>query len=137
MNYKNNIGYFNKGDTMKFAGFAAMIIGFALLWLGWSYVSYILATLLLPGGVVLFIVGSAGRSSDGEIDNCIRRASEGMEIDFSKDVHYAKRLRRNTTPEILQNYVYQPDLMLTRSKSNSLRSSEYTKSTTTRRFCVR
>ncbi len=130
MNYKNNIGYFSKSDTLRTLGLGLLIGGFAALCIGFatSYILYIIGTVLILPGVLIFIIGSAGRSNDEEIKNCISRATEGMEVDLSEDRAYAKRIVPKSEPEIAQNYEYREGLMLTRSKSNSLRSSEYTKS---------
>lgn len=130
MNYKNNIGYFNKTDTMRTVGLGLLIGGFAALCLGFatSYILFVIGTVLILPGALVFIIGSAGRSNDEEIKHCIARAVEGMEIDLSGDRAYAKRIIPKSEPEIAENYEYREGLMLTRSKSNSLRSSEYTKS---------
>jgi hypothetical protein len=75
----------------------------------------------------LYILGAAGRSSDEDIKSCIARGCEGMEVDLSEDRTYNKRIMPKTEPEVLKDFEYREGLMLTRSKSNSLRSSEYTK----------
>ncbi len=129
MNYKNNIGYFRKSDSMRSLGLGLLIGGFAALCLGFatSWLLYIIGGPIMVVGAVLYAVGSAGRSSDEEIKHCITRGCEGMEVDLSEDRAYNKRLLPKVQPEVLQDYEYREGLMLTRSKSNSLRSSEYTK----------
>ncbi|MBQ7336863.1 MAG: hypothetical protein IJW40_00235 [Clostridia bacterium] len=130
MNYKNNLGYFNKSDTMRTVGLGILVGGFAALCIGFatSYILYFIGGPLIVVGALLFIIGAAGRSNDEEIKHCITRATEGMEVDLSADRAYAKRIIPKSEPEIAQNYEYREGVMLTRSKSNSLRSSEYTKS---------
>ena len=130
MNYKNNIGYFAKSDDMRVTGLGLLIGGFAALCLGFatSYILFIIGIVLLTPGIVLYIVGAAGRSTDEDIKSCIARGCEGMEVDLSEDRAYNKRILPKTEPEVLKDFEYREGLMLTRSKSNSLRSSEYTKS---------
>ena len=129
MNYKNNIGYFAKSDNMRSVGLCMLVGGFAALCLGFatSYILFIIGTILLIPGAVLYIIGAAGRSSDEDIKHCIERGCEGMEVELSEDRAYNKRILPKTEPEVLKDYEYREGLMLTRSKSNSLRSSEYTK----------
>ena len=129
MNYKNNIGYFAKSDDMRTTGLGLLIGGFAALCLGFatSYILYIIGGPLIIVGAVLYVIGAAGRSSDEDIKSCIARGCEGMEVDLSEDRAYNKRIMPKTEPEVLKDFEYREGLMLTRSKSNSLRSSEYTK----------
>ena len=130
MNYKNNIGYFAKSDNMRSIGLCMLVGGFAALCLGFatSYILFVIGTILLIPGAILYILGAAGRSSDEDIKSCIARGCEGMEVDLSEDRAYNKRIMPKTEPEVLKDFEYREGLMLTRSKSNSLRSSEYTKS---------
>ena len=129
MNYKNNIGYFAKSDDMRTTGLGLLIGGFAALCLGFatSYILYIIGGPLIIIGAILYVIGAAGRSSDEDIKSCIARGCEGMEVDLSEDRAYNKRIMPKTEPEVLKDFEYREGLMLTRSKSNSLRSSEYTK----------
>jgi hypothetical protein len=128
MDFKNNLNYFKKSDTPKFVGMGLMVVGIFLLWLGWSYVSYIMSAVFIPVGLVLFFVGSSGRASDSEIDAFIKRRLGGMEVDLSEDRAYTKRVLKHIPPQSIEDYVYREGLMLTKAKNSSLRSSEYTRS---------
>lgn len=127
MNIKENINYFKKTDTPKYVGLGLMIVGFAMLWLGWSYISYILMSIFIPAGIVLFLVGSSGRAGDSDIEAAIKKATEGVEVDLTEDKNYNKRILKHLSPETVEGYEYREGLLLTRAKSGSLRSSEYTK----------
>ncbi len=127
MNVKHNINYYKKSDTMKLVGIALALVGFAMLFFGFGWISYILATIGLPTGVVLFFVGSAARSSEADIDECIKRGSEGMEVALEDDRHYAKRIIKHQPPITLEGYEYDDDLMFKKAKNGSVRSSRYTK----------
>lgn len=125
--HKHNINYFKKSDSLKGVGLGMAVVGLVLLWLGWSYLSYILTCILLPAGLVLFFVGSTGRSSDEDIDTDIKRLTEGLEIDLGDDKRYAKRVLSHIEPAVCEGYEYREGLMLTKAKNGSVRSSEYTK----------
>ena len=59
-NFKDHINYFKKTDTLKYVGGVMAVLGVLLYMFGWSYVSYIIATVFLPAGGVLFLIGSSG-----------------------------------------------------------------------------
>ncbi|MBQ7318888.1 MAG: hypothetical protein IJW97_01730 [Clostridia bacterium] len=128
MDFKNNINYFKKSDTPKFVGMGMMVVGVLLLWLGMSYITYILSAVLIPIGLVLFFIGASGRAGDSEIDAFIKRRVDGMEVDLSEDRAYAKRILKHIPPQSIEDYEYREGLMLTKAKNSSLRSSEYTRS---------
>lgn len=127
MDLKNNINYFKKSDTPKYVGMGLMVVGVLLLWLGWSYVTYIMAAAFIPVGLVLFLIGASGRASDSDIEGFIKRRLEGMEVNLAEDRTYAKRILKHVPPAVVEDYEYREGLMLTRAKNNSLRSSEYTR----------
>ena len=127
MDLKNNINYFKKSDTPKYVGMGLMVVGVLLLWLGWSYVTYIMAAAFIPVGLVLFLIGASGRASDSDIEGFIKRRLEGMEVNLAEDRTYAKRILKHIPPQSIEDYEYREGLMLTRAKNNSLRSSEYTR----------
>ena len=84
-------------------------------------------TASVPVGVVLFIIGSSGRSDEGTIDTCIETATEGIEVDLCAETKYKNRFQKHIAPEVIEGYEYREGVMLRYSKSGSLRSSEYTK----------
>ena len=125
MNLKYNINYFKKSDLPKFLGICMLAIGFICLWLGHGYFSWIIMSVFLPVGLVLFIYGSSGKASDADIDGCIEMKSMDMEVDLSSDIHYNRRILKGVEPIVAEGYEYRPGLMLTKAKNGSLRSSEY------------
>lgn len=127
MNIKHNINYFKKSDSTKFVGIALVILGFVLFYFGWGWISYILMTLSVPVGVVLFIVGSSGRSDESVIETCIEERTEGLEVELEKDIKYKHRILKHIPPEIVEGHEYNDGVMLKQAKSGVLRSSEYTK----------
>ena len=85
MNIKHNVNYFKKSDSTKFIGIALIILGFLLFYFGWGW---ILMTLSVPVGVVLFIIGSSGRSDESVIETCIQEATEGLEVELANETKY-------------------------------------------------
>lgn len=128
MNFKHNINYFKSGEITKIIGIILMALAVPLYFFGWGYISYILMSISLPVGALLFILGTGRRSSDGDIDEYIKRTASGLEIDLIEDKDFAKKLDKSFSPMIFEGYEYDDGLMFTKSKVGSVRSSKYTKS---------
>lgn len=111
----------------KGLGLGMAIVGFLLLWFGWSYITYLISVVFIPVGVIMFIVSSSGRSSDSDIDNDVKRKTEGLEKDLGEDKKYSRKILKHIPPETVGGYEYEEGLMLTKAKNGSVRSSEYTK----------
>ena len=127
MNFKQNINYFKTSDLTKAIGIGLMLLSVALYFFGWGYISYILMSICLPVGALLFILGSGKRSSDSDIDEYVKRITGGLEIDLIEDKDFAKKLDKSFSPMIFEGFEYDEGLMLTKAKSGSVRSSRYTK----------
>ncbi|MBE6577272.1 MAG: hypothetical protein E7653_03960 [Ruminococcaceae bacterium] len=127
MNVKHNVNYFKKSENLKYIGLGIALVGFIMLWVGFGWTSYILATVGLPTGLVLFFVGSAARSSEADIDECIKRETSGIEVSFEGDRHYEKRVLKQFPPVTVEGYEYDDGLMFKKAKNGKIRSSRYTK----------
>lgn len=127
MNFKHNINYFKSNDMIKWIGIALCCLTAALYFFGRGFIVRILMYLSLPIGIVLFIIGSSRRSNDADIDEDIEKLGKGVEIDLIEDNNFAKKLNRIFSPMTFEGYEYDDGLMYTKSKSNSVRSSKYTK----------
>lgn len=127
-NFKDHINYFKKTDTLKYVGGVFAVLGVLLYMFGWSYVSYILATILLPSGGVLFLIGSSGRASDSDMKEYISKRTEGIELDLENNPSIKKRLLRQLSVEVVEGYEYNDGVMATKAKNGSVITSEYTKS---------
>ena len=125
---KNNINYFKKKDQVKLVGGGLLIVGLFMLWLRFGMLSWILAPVFVPVGLGLFLYGSITSSSENDIDAMIEKNSTGLEVDFSEDRHYNKRVINEIAPKIAEGYEYVgDDLMFRRDKKGTWRSSKYTK----------
>ena len=127
-NFKSQINYFKKSDTFKYVGGILAVLGVLLYMFGWSYVSYIIATVFLPAGGVLFLIGSSGRASDGDINEYIEKHTEGIELDLENNPSIKKRILKQLPIEVVEGYEYKAGIMAMKAKDGSVRTSEYTKS---------
>ena len=125
-NYKSNINYFRKWEGLKTLGLGMLIVGFASLWLARSYFMWIAGGAILTAGVVVFLLGNIGRSTEAEITEEVKRRSEGIEFpEVETERHFYKRVP--TKQEILDfsGFSLSDGLLLKRMKNGSICSSEY------------
>lgn len=127
MNFKQNLNYFKSSERTKTIGIALMVLSVALYFFGWGYLSYILMSLSLPAGLFLFFWGSGRRSTDSEIDECIKKATAGLETHLIEDQAFTKKLNKSLPQIAIESYEFDDGLMFTKSKAGSIRSSRYTK----------
>ena len=74
---KTNANYFTKTDNLKIAGIITLIASGVEFLFGMSYIGYIISSVGLVAGAVLFIVGSSGRVSEAEISEYIAKSTDG------------------------------------------------------------
>lgn len=127
MDIKTNINYFKKNDNLKILGAVLLIVGLFMMWLGRGLISYILMSVFVPAGLIMFILGSIGRSSDEDIDKYIAEKMQGLEVDLTEDKKYRKRIIEHLPPKTFESYLFSDGVLLRKAKNNSLRSSEYKK----------
>lgn len=79
---KDTLRYYNQSDWMRPTGLGAIIAAVVLFYFGWTYVSYILASLLMPGGLFLFFYASVRHTSDADVE----KERETLLRDFDSSV---------------------------------------------------
>ena len=125
-NYKSNINYFKKWEGLKTLGLGMLIVGFASLWLARSYFMWIAGGAILTAGVVVFLLGNIGRSTEAEILEEVKRRSEGIEFpEVEKDRHFYKRIPARAEILDFSGFSISDGLLLKRMKNGSICSSEY------------
>jgi hypothetical protein len=127
MKVKNNENYFLKKGTLKYVGVAMAALGFLLYYVGWGWISYIVMCTCLPGGAVLFIVGSSGRAADEDIDEYIAVKMRGISRERELEKNFSARLSPLDSFYELEGYELSEGLMFAKTKGGSVRSSVFTK----------
>ena len=87
---KDTLRYYNQSDWMRPTGLGAIIAAVVLFYFGWTYVSYILDSLLMPGGLFLFFYASVRHTSDADVE----KERETLLRDFDSSVTGAEDYRR-------------------------------------------
>lgn len=128
-----HLKYFCGTDDIRFAGFVMMAasgILFLWNWFIWFFaVLYILMFILFPVGLVLFVIGSIGKSTDEEIDKIIATLSAEADIDREKDAAFLRRQRKRPLPQTISGYDYSDGLMFRKAKNNVVRSEIFQRAT--------
>lgn len=122
---KRNRNYFTKTDTLLFVGIGLLIVGVVLFFFGYGYLSYIIASVLAPVGLVMMLIGASQRVTDTDMDNCIATLTEGMAVDFVENPKFEKRLQKHIPVLRVQNYLYDDKLLHKYAKSGSVRSEKF------------
>ena len=74
--------YYYQRDIIRPIGMVLLPIGLVMLFLRMGFISYILATVFIPVGLVLFLVGGAKLVSDNDV---IEQIDHAM-LDYDKSV---------------------------------------------------
>ena len=90
---KKIVNYFKKWDGAGPLGIGMMVVGFLAMWLGWSYFSYLLAILLMPAGLAVFLYGNIGRGTEDDLKDLIKK--EWDKIGF-KELEEDSQMRKRT-----------------------------------------
>ncbi len=130
---RRHLKYFNTKGFMLPIGTGAIVASVAMfLWtwfIWWSYLFYILGFVLFPVGVVLFIIGTVGKSTDEEIDKVIAKLSAEADVDPERDAAILRRQRKRPPAEVISGYDYSDGHMFKRAKGNVVRSEVFNKAT--------
>ena len=124
---KGNVNHFIKSGWMKSTGIILLVAGIACLFFGRGIATYVLTALLVPTGIVFFIVGASIRLTDSEIEEFAAKKYEDFEARLELDKNYSKRMLQHMRAETLESYLYEEGLMFTRSNMGFVRSSQHQK----------
>ncbi len=123
-----NEHYFTKNETVKWIGIVLVALAVVCYFFGWGFASYLIMSIGLPLGAILFVLGSFGRSSESYIDEYIKnRIDKKFEIVPEEDKHFIKRQLKHIAPMEFSGNVYHDGVMLRKGKNGTIRASEYGK----------
>ncbi len=120
--------YYHQKDILRPIGAVLLPVGLVMMWLGWSYISYILATVFIPAGLVLFIVGGAKIISDNDMQEQMDHAM----LDYDKSVTdmtgYDRIVLKQPTPFEISAYSFGGDARyFKKGKNGTPISDRYTR----------
>lgn len=123
-----NLNYFTKKDTLKYIGLTILFLGLYSLAFGWGIVSYILAILGSPTGIILFIVSTTRKSSEVDIENDLELKLKYFDIELENERKYFLKLIKNQKDIVIDGYIYKDGMPLKTLRSGVIRSNEFVRS---------
>ncbi len=125
-NYKNFVNYFKKWEGAGTLGMIFMAVGFLFLWVGRSYLTYVISIVSIPVGIAIFLYGSIGRATEADMKNLIERSGEKLHFkELEEDPHLRKRTPKEFEPQRYGGFSFHEGVLLKRMKNGSPCSSEY------------
>ncbi len=126
---KSYLNYFKKWEGAGMLGLILTLVGFAFLWLGLSFFSYIMAILLMPVGLAIFFYGSVGRVGEADLQNEIDRHRDSIqfpELEENAQFHFRGRIPKDMVEKTFEGFVLRDGLYIKKLKNGSPCSEEYT-----------
>ena len=127
-NYKNFINYFKRSDETAALGLGMLVSGLILFWLGWSiyWIFFYIGIPLIPIGFALYIYGTTGRADENELKKIIQENTDAITFeDVKNSAEFRKRIPNSPTEESFGEYVFNTNVLMKKTKSGSVISSEY------------
>ncbi len=78
MNTERNKRFFKQQPFFVPLGLGMLIVGFLMLWLGWSAFSYYFGWALIAVGFALFVILGSRQVPESELKQCIQAAKAGL-----------------------------------------------------------
>ena len=123
MNTQRNQRFFTQKTAYVAIGLGMLIVGFLMLWLGWSAFSYFGGWALVAVGFIFFVVVGARQVPESEIRQCVERTAAGVGDDLPER---PERVMKNPEPFLAQGYRYDESATsFARVKDAKVISDEY------------
>ncbi len=100
------VTYFEQKDNIRPIALGALIVGLLLMWLGWSFISYILAAILIPVGLVAYIVSAARIVSHEEVPDQAKRAMRDYDSEFLNSKEFSKEVLKHPVPVEVELHLF-------------------------------
>lgn len=127
--FRHNKNYFTRNDALWVIGIIIAVIGL-LLWLDcwtthWSRLMNSLSVIIFFVGIVLAVLGKAGRSRLSDIEYDVSDACKNAESEIASDENLVKRLPGDYKEYTFSEYIQHENVIPKRTRSGSLITTEY------------
>ncbi len=122
------VTYFEQRDIVRPIALGIVIVGVVTIWLPLSWVAYILATVLIPTGLITYIVAAARSVSPEEVPDQIKKAMRDYDAEFILSKEYREVLRYPASHECETHVYGDGSRYYKKLKNNSVISDIYSKS---------
>lgn len=98
--------YYHQKDIIRPIGMVMLPLGLVMMWLGWSYLSYILAIVFILAGLVMFLVGSSKLVSDNDMQEMMDNALRDYDKSVTDMNGYERIVLKQPAPVELSSYQF-------------------------------
>lgn len=126
MDLKRNERFYKQTDLWRLVGGGLLIVGFIWLWIGRSMLSYYLPVVMIPVGLVMFLVASARNVPESEIRGNIQKTMQDLGCDISERREVSATVLRTPAPYRGEAFVFDGRMKAARrGKDSKLLSDVY------------
>ena len=122
---KRHVRYFTKSDLLKNLGITMLAVGGIIFFVGRGVILYLTMVGLLPGGLIVFLLGTIGRSTDADINSLIVQKTTDMEVDLQNNERVRKGMLKSIDKLTTEGYEFHADSLIKKAKTAEIRSTEY------------
>lgn len=120
--------YFRQTDTLRFLGGGMMLVGLVWFYIGMSYASYIIPTIITPVGLIMFIIASGRHISDGDVEEERNHALEGYDSAVTELHDYERRILKHPADVAIEaSHMGERARYFKRGKNSTVLSDRYVK----------
>ena len=120
--------YYHQKDILRPIGAVLLPAGLVIMYLGWSFISYIVASIAIPVGLVMFIVGSSKHISDNDLQEQIDHAMKDYDRGVTDSKGFDRVVLHQPAPVEMEAYSFGGDATyFKKGKNGSYRSDRLTR----------
>ncbi len=108
-NKNSLIAYFEQKDNIRPIALGVLVLGVIMIWIPISWIAYLLATILIPAGLIGYIVSASRLVSHDELPDQAKRAMQDYDIEYTTSKEFSKEVLRHPAPYETELYVYGED----------------------------
>ena len=120
--------YYHQKVILRPVGAGLLLAGLAILYFGWSYISYILSTIAIPVGLIMFIVGSSKHISDNDMQEQMDHAMLDYDTSVTGMSGFERVILKQPAPFEISAYSFGDDARyFKKGKNGTPVSDRYTR----------
>ena len=98
--------YYHQKDIIRPIGMILLPLGLVMMWLGWSYISYILAIVFILSGLVMFFLGTSKLVTDNDMQELMDKALRDYDKSVTDMNGYERIVLKQPAPIEMASYQF-------------------------------